>query len=149
VSSLTEKQLPVDGLQASSVHALLSLQMTGVPWQAPPPHTSPAVHRRPSLQETLLLAWTQPVTVLQESSVQTLLSLQSSEAPGEQDPPTQRSVTVQAFPSLQAIPSLGDPPPHVPLTHASPAVQTFPSSQGPVANACEQPIAGMQPSVVH
>ena len=41
---------PEAGLQESAVHRLLSLQVIGVPWQAPATQVSPFVHALPSVQ---------------------------------------------------------------------------------------------------
>ena len=95
-------------------------QLTGVPEQVPAEQASLVVQRLASLQDAVLLACTQPVPVLQESSVQGLESSQFGAAPPTQRPPAQASFAVQALPSLQAT----------------------------VLFVCEQPVAGMQVSVV-
>jgi hypothetical protein len=113
---------PVAGLQESSVHELLSLQLgAGPPLQVPPPHVSFVVQAFPSLQGVELSALTQPVAGSQESSVQGLLSLQ-----------------------LGAGPPLQVPPPHVSFV-----VQAFPSSHEFVLLVWTQPVAGSQESSVH
>ena len=48
---------PVAGSQPSAVHGFPSLQLTGVPEQVPPEHTSPVVHRFPSLHAAVLFVW--------------------------------------------------------------------------------------------
>src|SRR6185436_10345955 len=64
---------PVDGLQLSVVHTLLSPQTIGAPaWHVPPPHVSPVVQAFPSLHGAVLLLKTQaPVPGLQLSLVHT------------------------------------------------------------------------------
>ena len=48
---------PVAGLQLSSVHGLLSLQLVAVPpTHAPPEHASPVVHAFPSSQAAVLFS---------------------------------------------------------------------------------------------
>jgi hypothetical protein len=69
----------------------------------------------------VLLVLTQPVCVSQLSSVQTLLSLQSG----------------------------GAPPTQAPLLQVSLVVQALLSSHGSLLFTCVQPLAGLQPSVVH
>ena len=97
------KTHPTPGLHESAVHALLSLQTIAVPLeQAPPEQASPLVHRSPSSQGIVLLAWTHPSKGSQLSSVHGFASLQST---------------------------AGVPPPHVPAVQVSPVVQTLPSSQ--------------------
>ena len=76
---LLVKAQPVAGLQVSVVHALVSLQITGVaPAQMPPPHTSPVVQTLPSSHGLVLFVCSQPLAGLQVSVVQALLSLHSS-----------------------------------------------------------------------
>jgi hypothetical protein len=90
--------------QVSSVHGSPSLHTTGVPAQAPPEHTSPPVHGLPSLHEAVLSACAQPVAGRHESSVHGLASSHEAAAPGTQTPCEQASLTVQALPSVQAVP---------------------------------------------
>jgi hypothetical protein len=80
------------------------------------------VHPFPSLQESVLLVWTQPpgVVGLQESLEQGLPSSQLGAGP-----PTQTS-----------------------FWHVSPVVHALPSSHGAVLLVCVQPEPGLQPSVV-
>jgi hypothetical protein len=79
---LFENTHPVLGLQALSVHGLLSLQVIGAPgWQTPAAHTSPEVHALPSLQGFVLLMLVQPVAGSQLSSVQGLPSSQVGPTP--------------------------------------------------------------------
>jgi hypothetical protein len=72
---------PVNGLQLSVVHGLLSLQTIAAPWHEPPLHDSPAVQALPSLQAFVLLVNTHPVAGLQLSFVQALVSLQAIAVP--------------------------------------------------------------------
>jgi hypothetical protein len=74
---------PVAGLQVSTVHALLSLHVTGEPVHVPAWHWSAVVQRLPSLQTVPLATGVtpQPVTGLQLSVVQALLSLQVTGVP--------------------------------------------------------------------
>jgi hypothetical protein len=95
---------PDVGLQESSVHGLLSLQLSAVPaWQVPPPQTSPVVQAFPSLHGSVLFVWTHPVDGLQVSVVHGLLSLHAVAVPGWHVPPEQESPVVQAFPSSHAF----------------------------------------------
>jgi hypothetical protein len=103
VSSFVYVQ-PEMGLHASSVHALLSLQTSGVP----PTHTlfeqaSFVVHASLSLQGSVFAVKVQPVAGTHASVVHTLLSLQVTVPVGEQAPARQRSPLVQALPSLHAF----------------------------------------------
>ena len=75
------------------------------PPQLPPLQLSSSVQGSPSSQLAVLLAWVQPVAVLQPSVVQTLLSLQSTAEPPQVPEVSQTSSSVQAFPSLQVLPS--------------------------------------------
>ena len=87
---LLTKTHPVEVLQPSLVHSLLSLQTSaGPPTQAPPLHVSLVVHALPSLQGAVLFTWTQPVAWLHESSVQPFPSLQFCAGPPTQTPPVQ------------------------------------------------------------
>jgi len=77
------KTQPVDGLQVSVVHTLLSLHtLAPSGWQLPPPQVSPVVQASPSLHGAVLFVNTQPVDVLQVSVVHTLLSLHTTAPPG-------------------------------------------------------------------
>jgi hypothetical protein len=116
---------PVAGLHASAVHALLSLQVSGVPevhvplWQVSSPlHTLPSVQDEPFATGVLA----QPVAALQESAVQALPSSQLSGVPAVQ----------------------------VPLWHVSAPLQRLESEQDvPLATGVlTQPVAGLQESVV-
>jgi hypothetical protein len=125
----------------------------------------------PSLQDAVLLVWTQPYAGSHESSVQGLLSLQLGAAPPWHVPPPQVSLVVQAFPSsqdavllvwtqpvaglqessVQGLLSLqlgAAPPWHVPPPQVSPVVQAFPSLQDAVLLVWTQPVAGLQESSV-
>ena len=91
-----------------------------------------------------------------------------------QPPLTHASLVVQALPSLHVVPSLfkvyAQPPAtglqlatrqgpgltqifsvpkQPPPAHASPSVHGLPSSQGPLASVCTQPVAGSQLSAEH
>ncbi len=93
-------QAPLPGLQASVVHLSLSSHFLGVLLvHLPASQVSPSVHRSKSSHGAVLFRNTQPLAGSQPS-------------------------LVQALPSLQAffLPS------HTPLMHASPLVQTSPSS---------------------
>jgi hypothetical protein len=70
-------------------------------------------------------------------------------------PDEQRSLVVQAFPSLQVLPSANDVNWHIPLLHALavhglPSLQSLAVVQGPqpAIGAVAQPLAGLQESVV-
>ena len=72
-----EVQAPVAGLQVSlPLHRLPSSQTTGVPLHVPPLQTSPVVQSSPSSQLALLLVNTQPTPGTQASLVQALPSSQ-------------------------------------------------------------------------
>jgi len=161
---------PVDGLQLSSVHTLLSLQLGAAPpTHEPPEQTSPVVHALPSLQASVLFVCVQPVAGLQLSVVQGLLSLQLSGVPAPQEPPLQTSWPLQTLLSSHAAvllvwvqPLAGShesfvqellslqltvvPPPHVPFAwQVSPVVHALPSLHGPVPTGFEQtPVVGLQ-----
>jgi hypothetical protein len=93
---------PVDGLQESSVHGLLSLQSgAGPPLQVPPPHVSFVVHAFPSSHGLVLFVCTQPEAGVQLSVVQ---ALPSSQAFGVWTHPSAESQasTVQGSPSSQS-----------------------------------------------
>jgi len=164
---------PVDVLQVSVVHTLLSLHTVAPPgWQVPPPQVSPVVQALPSLHGAALFVNTQPVEVLQESFVHPLPSLHTVAPPGWQLPPPQVSPVVQALPSLHGIvlfvrtqpvavlhvsvvhgfPSsqLGAwPPTHVPPAQVSAVVQALLSSHEAVLFVNTQPVEVLQVSVVH
>jgi len=95
--SVEAEHTPVPGL-----HVCPTGHDTAVPPHVPPPHTSPVVHRLPSLHDAVLLEWTHPVPVLHESFVHGLESSQFGAAPPTHAPPAHVSVVVQAFPSLHA-----------------------------------------------
>ena len=143
-----------------------------MPTHDPFTHRSIVVQTSPSLQSALLSTCTQPIPGSQLSLVHTFPSLQSSGGPGVQAPLLHRSLTVQALPSLHTFvlftcvqpvaglqPSVVQPLPssqltaapgtHCPPLHVSLWVQALPSSQGSVLFVCVQPLAGLQPSVVH
>jgi hypothetical protein len=111
---------PVTGSQLSVVQAFPSSQLAAVPAQTPSEHVSPVVHALPSEQAAALFVWTQPAWGSQLSVVQGLLSLQSAAGPGR----------------------------HAPNAHASPVVQTLPSSHASALLAKTHPVAGLQLSVV-
>jgi hypothetical protein len=76
---------PLAGLQLSSVHVLLSLQVTAGPGtQAPPLHVSLAVQAFPSLHEAVLNVCLHPKVEWQVSVVQTLPSSQFGGGPPTQ-----------------------------------------------------------------
>ena len=88
VLSLTNTQ-PEAGLHESSVHGLLSLQVSGVPaWQFPSARqTSAPLQASPSAHELVTSGVNaHPVDALQESSVHGLLSLQVSGVPATHAP---------------------------------------------------------------
>jgi hypothetical protein len=71
-----------DGMQESSVHGLLSSQLSGgPPLQVPPPHVSFVVHTFPSSHGSVLFVWTHPKIGSHESVVHGLLSSQSRGLP--------------------------------------------------------------------
>jgi hypothetical protein len=93
---------PVSGAHESSVHGLLSLQLSGgPPTHSPPVQVSPVVQASPSLQGFVFGRFTQPRAGSQSSSVQTLSSSQSSGGPPLHWPSAQVSSVVQALPSSQ------------------------------------------------
>jgi hypothetical protein len=99
---------PVEELQESSVHGLLSLQLVGpLETQLPPLQWSPVVQASPSLQVFELdTVNTQPVAGAQESFVHGLLSLQVGAGPPVQVPdPLHWSDVVQALPSVHPVPA--------------------------------------------
>jgi hypothetical protein len=148
---------PVAGLQVSPTG-----QLTGAPEQVPPAHTSPVVHRLPSLHAAVLFACAQPEAGTHESLVQGLLSSQFGAAPPTHTPPAQVSAVVHALPSVQdtvllacAQPDAGTqesvvhtfpssqlravPATHVPVTHVSIPLQALLSLQSAFVT---QPVAG-------
>jgi len=154
-------QIPVPGLQVSPTG-----QLTAVPVHVPPAHTSPVVHRFPSLHEPVLLTcWHDPAE--HESSVQTLPSSQLTAACWHPSSGSQLSV-VQASPSSQSIGAcvhcplehvsivhgslsaqLSALPRQTPLTQTSFVVQALPSLQTtPDRGACEHD-PRVQASTVH
>jgi len=163
---------PLAALQLSVVQGLLSVQVCcGPGMQLPPMQPSPALQALRSVQVASLARCTQPVVALHESSVQGLPSWQFWGVPGWHTPSTQVSLVVQASPSVQAPSawlcaqpvlasqlsvvqallspqSMAAPDVHTAFAHASPLVQSFPSSHAPVAAACVHPAVALQPSVV-
>lgn len=102
------------------VHKLPSLHTTGVPPQLPLAQVSAEVHALPSLQAIELLINWQPLAASQLSDVQALLSLHTTALPAA----------------------------HLPSAHASPLVQTVPSSQGKSLLLLTHPLVGSQESLV-
>ena len=170
---------PLTALHVSVVHALLSLQLSAVPaaqvplWHASDPlHTFASRHGVP-LATGLVV---HPKAGLQLSVVHTLPSLQTIGVPAVQVPawhdsaplhtllsrhgvPFRTAVAVQplagvqpsvvhAFPSLQTSPV---PAVQVPFWQVSVPLQRFESAQDVpfVTGVVVQPVAGLQPSVVH
>jgi hypothetical protein len=150
---------PMEGLQLSSVHTLLSSQFTGSLTHAWLTQRSLVVHWSVSAQSAFVLqqlgtaACWHPVGETQESVVQALPSLQLAGGPATQLPPLQVSLVVQASPSshgalllvwthpvaglqlssVQTFPSLqfgAGPPTQLPPLHVSLVVQALPSSHG-------------------
>jgi hypothetical protein len=128
------------------LHALLSLQTSGVPTQEPPEQVSPVVHAVLSSQGFVFGAFTQPDPGSQLSSVQMLLSSQFGGVPAMQLP----STGLQVPTPLQALPSsqLTGVPVQVPAAQVSPVVQSDPSSQLSVFGAFTQPPGATQESLV-
>ena len=117
---------PTVGLQVSVVHTLESLHVSGVPAvHVPLWHVSLPLHTVASAHDVPLATFTfaQPVAGLQLS-------------------------VVHAFESLQLR---GVPGTHVPLWQVSPPLHRFASAQDVPFVTCVvvQPVAGLQPSVVH
>jgi hypothetical protein len=109
---------PVVLAQASSVHGLLSSQLTVAgPAHTPPLHTSPAVHGLASLQTAVLFTCAHPVVASQLSLVHALLSSHEIALPAKHLPPLHRSPLVQTEPSSQAPVLLLNA--HFELTHTS------------------------------
>ena len=142
------------------------------PTQTPALQASEVVQALPSLQEAVLLTWTQPDAGSQLSSVHTFPSSQLRAGPPTQAPAAQRSPVVQASPSLhgavlcawtqpaagsqlssvQTLPSSqprGDPATQTPPLQESTVVHGLPSLQEAVLLAWAQPEAGSQLSSVH
>ena len=170
--------MPVEGLQASSVQALVSSQTLGLPpTQMPLAQVSVWVQAFQSVQALVLsLVKTQdPVAGLQESSVQALVSLQTLGLLPTQAPAAQVSTWVQALPSEQVLvlsltaaqvpvaglqassvqglvssQALGLLPTQVPAAQVSVWVQELPSEQVLVLSlvAAQAPVAGLQASSV-
>lgn len=120
-AALLVKTQPFSKSHTSSVHTFLSSQTTATPPQLPALHASFCVHALPSLQAALLAFCWQPSLESQESSVHKLPSLQ-----------------LCVLPATQAL-----------LAHASPTVQTLPSSQGALFASDVHPVFVLQLSVVH
>ncbi len=98
---------PPPVLHVSLVQALLSLQTTALPMQAPALQPSVVVQGLPSVQVVPAVAAVVthlPVAASHESSVQALLSLQLTALPAVQAPAWQVSPAVQLLPSSQAAP---------------------------------------------
>lgn len=92
---------------ASVVQASLSLHTSAAPLHAPVAQTSLVVQALPSLQvvpSAAAGALQVPDFASQASTVQGLLSLQTVALPGAQVPLAHKSLTVQALPSVQALP---------------------------------------------
>ena len=164
---------PFCASHASSVHKLPSSHTMALPDTQPPfAHASPSVQTVPSLQGSVLLALLQPPLGSQVSVVQGFLSSQLLGALGVHTPFLHVSPVVQLLLSLHGKvlstkrhPSIAShassvhglpsahlsalPPTQAPLLHASNVVQTLPSSQGRVFMVLEQPVFGLQLSVVH
>lgn len=112
---------PTTGSHESVVHTLPSSHaVPPEPMHTPLLHVSVGVHWLPSLHGAVLLVCTQPIVGWHESSVYELPSSQLGAAP----------------------------PTHAPPEQVSPVVHASPSLQGAVLAACQQPVAGEQPSVV-
>jgi hypothetical protein len=91
---------PVEGLHASFVQTLPSLQLAAPPGtQTPPLHVSCTVHALPSEQDDVFAACVHPVAGLHASVVQTFASLQFGAGPPTQLPLEHVSAVVQALPS--------------------------------------------------
>jgi hypothetical protein len=171
----TAVQLPLAASQPSVVQGLLSLHTLAVPaLHALAAQTSPWVQALPSLHGALLATLAQaPLRGSQLSLVQGLASSQLLALPALHALPAQKSLRVQALPSLHAavfalvwhapltglhasvvhgLPSLQSvalPALHPPPPHTSPAVQALPSSQTEVLGACTHaPVCGSQESLV-
>jgi hypothetical protein len=122
--------------QPSAVQALRSLQSLGVYTQPRDGLHVSTVHVSPSLQ--LIPLKTHPVFVLQLSLVHASLSLQTRGSPEPQRPAaSQRSLVVQALPSLHGMPGAGLPT-HMPAAQVSKIVQGLPSLQALAFGRCMQ-----------
>ena len=102
------EQAPVAAVQMFCVHALLSLQVTGVPfWQVPVElQVSAPLQRLPSEHDVPVAGVnTHPVADAQESVVHPLPSLQTSGAPATHAPAAE-----QVSSPLQALPSAHERP---------------------------------------
>lgn len=100
-------QAPVEGLQLPASAQAVSPQATGDPAQAPDWHTSPVVHKLPSLQADPFATG----TVEQDPSAGLQTPVVQGPAPGQafgfcpwHTPDWHVSVCVQAFPSLHPVP---------------------------------------------
>ena len=164
---------PLAGLQVSSVHTLLSVQLAGLPaWQVPPEQLSPLVHALPSLQLATLLVVVQPSTESHKSFVQGFKSLHTCVAPPTQVPPWHESAVVQALLSSQpallaacvqpvavlqpssvhgllSLQPTALPPTHVPPEQTSPVVHALLSLHSALLFVCAHPPIASQLSVVH
>ena len=166
--------VPVAASQLSAVQAFVSSQFFAMPGvQTLPTHASPSVHALPSSQLPWTLLYVQPVLGSQLSDVHVLLSSQFLVLP-VQVVSVQASATVQALPSLQAVPFSGlltqlplvvsqlsdvqpfwslqsfcAPEMHTVSMQLSPTVHGLPSSQPVVCAACSQPTPAAQVSNVH
>jgi hypothetical protein len=170
---------PLMGLQASVVHASLSLQLRAVPAvQVPLWHVSAPLQTLPSVHDVPLatLLAVHPVAGLQLSVVQGLPSLHVSGVPAVQAPLWHVSAPLQRLPSGHAVPLVtllwvhpvlalqpsvvqafeslqlsGVPAVHTPVWQVSSPLQTVASAQDePLATLVFwQPVAGTQLSVVH
>ncbi len=148
-------QLSVVSLQLPTVHWLFADEQSvgSPPVQTPLLQMVPVVQNWPSSQAAPfngIGSFTHPLAGLQLSAVQKLPSLQLRAGPAVQLPARQLSAVVQAFPSLQAVPSstgigsqvsvsslqvptvhwlsaaeqsVATPPPHAPALQVSAVVQ--------------------------
>jgi len=174
---LVQKQAPVDGLHASSVHPFASLQFFGAPArQVPAEQTSFTVQPLPSSHGAVLVTKPHPVEGVQMGEVQTFESSgQVTAVPRHEPAPLQTSAVVHSEPSLQGVPAstpvnrqpndglhesavqtllslhtMAAPPRQAPPLQTSPDVQAFPSLQDAVLFVHEQaPSTGLHTSSVH
>ena len=137
-------QMPVDGLHASLVQSLLSLQVNSWPMQLPLVQASVIVQLLPSVQAAPSLPGVPthlPSVASHASVVHGLPSSQATWPPAWHAPPKQVSPVVQPLPSLQTPPSAFLET-HLPATHKS-AVQALLSLQS-VSTTHTPPHAGVK-----
>jgi len=173
VAVLARKTQPLAASHESDVHALPSMQVSGLPaTHVLSVHESASVHALLSLQDNVLAMFSHPVSGWQASLVQPLPSSQLVVVPAVQSATAHVSPVVQRLPSsqsavfarkshpvaasqvssVQTLPSvhtLAGPEMQLPPAHASLSVHTLPSEHGSELSTLLQPFTASQLSVVH